>query len=370
MRKFVRHLLAASPLIFVLFFAGCAGRPHGFLIPTAARSPGTSQVDMLVMTTREQAATPGEIYSGERSAKSSLANLIVSIPPDSRRTIGSVQWPTRPPGDPATDFVTVRADPAISVDDAKAWFRRVGGQRRKVLVFVHGFNNLFEESVYRYAQIVHDSGTEAAPVLFTWPSRGKVGDYVYDKESATYSRDALEALLTRAASDPNVSDVTVMAHSMGNWIMIEALRQMSIRSGRVLPKIKNIIMAAPDLDVDVFRSQFLSIKSPRPRFTLFISRDDSVLSLSRLLGGGIDRLGDIDPDVEPYKSKLAAAEITVIDLTKLKVGEGSNHGKFAESPEIVRLIGQRLVEGQEVTNSELSLGERIIQPVLDTAFPH
>jgi esterase/lipase superfamily enzyme len=369
-RKFVRHLLAASPLIFALFFASCASRPHGFLIPTATRSPGTSQVDMLVMTTREQVATPGEIYSGERSAKSSLANLIVSIPPDSRRTIGSVQWPARPPGDPATDFVTVRADPAISVDDAKAWFRRVGGQRRKVLVFVHGFNNLFEESVYRYAQIVHDSGTEAAPVLFTWPSRGKVGEYVYDKESATYSRDALETLLTRAASDPNVSDVTVMAHSMGNWIMIEALRQMSIRNGRVLPKIKNIIMAAPDLDVDVFRSQFLSINSPRPRFTLFVSRDDSVLSLSRLLGGGIDRLGDINPDVEPYKSKLAAAEITVIDLTKLKVGEGSNHGKFAESPEIVRLIGQRLVEGQEVTNSELSLGERIIQPVLDTAFSH
>jgi esterase/lipase superfamily enzyme len=369
-RTFVRNPSALFPLIFALFLAGCASRPHGFLIPVATTAPGASQVDMLVMTTREQVPTPGEIYSGERAAKSSLANLIVSIPPDNRRTIGNVQWPTRPPGDPATDFVTLRADPAISVDDAKSWFRRVGGRKRKVLVFVHGFNNLFEESVYRFAQIVHDSGTEAAPVLFTWPSSGKARDYVYDKESATYSRDALETLLTRAASDPNVSDVTVMAHSMGNWVMVEALRQMSIRNGRLLPKIKNIIMAAPDLDVDVFRSQFLSIKSPRPRFTLFVSRDDGALSFSRFLGGGVDRLGEINPDVEPYRSKLAAAEITVIDLTKLKVGEGSNHSKFAESPEIVRLIGRRLIEGQEVASSEFSLGERIIQPVLDTVSVH
>ena len=91
-------------------------------------------------------------------------------------------------------------------------------------------------------------------MLFTWPSRGDVLGYVYDKESATYSRDDLEYLLTRAALDPNVSDITVMAHSMGNWVMMEALRQMSIRQGHVFPKIKNVIMASPDLDVDVFRS--------------------------------------------------------------------------------------------------------------------
>lgn len=34
-----------------------------------------------------------------------------------------------------------------------------------------------------------------------------------------------------------------------------------------------------------------------------------------------------------------------------------NHGKFAESPEIVQLIGQRLMTGQTLTDENTSLGE-------------
>jgi esterase/lipase superfamily enzyme len=189
---------------------------------------------------------------------------------------------------------------------------------------------------------------EAAPVLFTWPSHGRVLDYVYDKESATYSRDALEYLLTRAALDPNVADIRVMAHSMGNWVMMEALRQMSIRHGRIYPKIKNVIMASPDLDVEVFRSQLLQIAHPRPRITIFLSRDDKALALSCHLGGDIDRVGAVDPDREPYKSKLKEFNIVVIDLTKLKAGDELHHDKFAQSPEVIRLVGKRLVEGRRL----------------------
>jgi esterase/lipase superfamily enzyme len=50
----------------------------------------------------------------------------------------------------------------------------------------------FDEAVYRFAQITHDSRATAVPVLFTWPSRGKFLAYAYDRESATYSRNALE----------------------------------------------------------------------------------------------------------------------------------------------------------------------------------
>jgi esterase/lipase superfamily enzyme len=33
-----------------------------------------------------------------------------------------------------------------------------------VLVFVHGFNNRFEDAVYRFAQIVHDTRADVVPV--------------------------------------------------------------------------------------------------------------------------------------------------------------------------------------------------------------
>jgi esterase/lipase superfamily enzyme len=140
---------------------------------------------------------------------------------------------------------------------------------------------------------------------------------------------------------------------------MEALRQMSIRHGHVFPKIKNVIMASPDLDVEVFRSELLQIAEPRPHITIFLSQDDKALALSRRLGGNIDRVGAVNPDKEPYRSKLIEFKLVAINLTHLQAGDPTNHSKFAASPEIVRLIGKRLVEGQQVAGNDLTLGERI-----------
>ena len=313
---------------------------------------------MLVETTRSPSTTPGIIFSGDRARQRSRYHLVISIPPDQNRKIGKVQWPRQSPPNPRTDFVTMTAD---NLDEAQLdkWFSSVAGRKRKLFVFVHGFNSTFPEAAYRLAQIVHDSGMEAAPVLFTWPSRGRVLDYAYDAVSAAYSRDALEYVLTRAATDPNVSDITVMAHSLGNWVMIEALRQMSIRHSHIYPKIKNVIMAAPDLDVDLFRSELQQIGSPRPRTTILVSQDDKALAFSKSIGGNVDRVGELNPDLPQYKSKLAQYNIVVINLTKLKSGDPFNHSKFAESPEIIRLIGQRLIAGQQIEGRDLTLGERV-----------
>lgn len=361
MRAPLSRFCAGLLFVLGLVLASCVAQQRMAIAPGTARSlgtPGTATVDMLVMSTRAHATRPGEIYGGERAEERSLYHLVVSIPPDGSRKIGDVQWQKGPHADARTDFVTVEAG-EMKPADVKRWFLRVAGRKRKLLIFVHGYNNTFASAAYRLAQIAHDSNAEAAPVLFTWPSRGHVLDYVYDKESATYSRDALEYLLTRAAANPNVSDIIVMAHSMGNWVMIEALRQMSIRNGRIAPKIKNVIMASPDLDVAVFRSQLQQIAEPRPRFTIFLSQDDQALALSRHLGGNIDRVGAIDPDKEPYRSKLKEFHLVVINLTRLKAGDLLHHSKFAESPEIIRLIGKRLVEGQEIDGRDLSLGEQI-----------
>ena len=232
-------------------------------------------------------------------------------------------------------------------------------KKRRVMVFVHGFNNRYEDAVYRFAQIIHDSGADVAPIVFTWPSRASIFDYAYDKESTNYSRDALEDLLQLLANDTSADEITIMAHSMGTWLAVEALRQMAIRDGAVSPKIKNVILASPDLDIDVFGQQMVALRNKAPHFTIFVSQDDRALSVSRRLSGNIDRLGQIDPAAEPYRSALEKAGITVIDLTRMKSGDRLNHGKFAESPEVVRLIGSRLVAGQTITDSEVGFGEAV-----------
>ncbi len=225
----------AVTLFIGLLLGSCAGRPEGVLVPVKETSANASKVDVLVATTRKASPAPGVLFSGERGREPQLTEIEISIPPDSKRSIGQVQWPTRLPADPSKDFATLSVN-ELTPDKARGWVREHLPKSRRVLIFVHGFNNRYEDAVYRFAQIVHDSRADVAPILFTWPSRGSIFAYNYDKESTNFSRDALESMLRRVSEDPKVGEVTIMAHSMGSWLTVEALRQMAIRDGASIRK--------------------------------------------------------------------------------------------------------------------------------------
>ena len=162
-------------------------------------------------------------------------------------------------------------------------------------------------------------------MLFTWASRGKATAYVYDLNSATAARDGLEHTL-RLLLASNAEEVNVLAHSMGNWVTVEAFRQIKI-SGDLdhASKIGYIILAAPDIDIDVFKSQMRRFGKPRKPFYVVLSQDDRALFLSRTIAGGVTRVGD-NPDV----GELAALGATVIDLTDVKGDDPANHDKFVQ----------------------------------------
>ncbi|WP_425523704.1 alpha/beta hydrolase [Rhizobium setariae] len=357
--------LSVLVLAAALLLQSCGGRPQGVMSPVAGDTSGAEAVvDMLVVTSRQRSQDPGQLFSGERSASPSVTEVSISIPP--KREAGTVQWPKKLPPDPKTDFSVVRVQPLTSRTEALSWINQ-HSRNGHAMVFVHGFNNTYEDAVFRYAQIVHDSGASVTPILFTWPSRASVFDYNYDKESTNFSRTALEQALRALSQDKKITDITVLAHSMGTWLAMEALRQMSIRDGAISPKIQNVILASPDIDIDVFAKQWTEIEGKRPSFTVFVSQDDKALALSRFISGDVMRLGAIDASTQPYRSDLEKAGIQIVDLTQVKTEDRLNHGKFAESPEIVQLIGKRLVNGQTLTDSNVTLGEGITAVVAGTA---
>jgi esterase/lipase superfamily enzyme len=351
-----------------LALTACASRPTNVLLPVADTSPSSSKVQMLVTTTRSRSSNPAEMYTGERGLAPSFAEITVSIPPASVRKVGEVAWPKKLPSNPATDFAVVQTED-LTVQTAKAWLSASVRKSpdRSVLVFIHGFNNRFEDSVYRFAQIAHDTGTDSVPILVTWPSRGSALAYGYDRESTNYTRDALENLFQYLAGDPDIKEVSILAHSMGNWLALESLRQMAIRNRGLPAKFKNVMLAAPDVDVDVFRSQIADMGKQHPQFTLFVSQDDRALAISRRVWGDIPRLGSINPEQAPYKEELAKNKVTVIDLTKVKSGDRLHHGKFAQSPQIVQLIGARIAGGQTLTDNRIGLGDTIVQATTGVA---
>ncbi len=326
-----RRWRVAVVLASALTVAACAARPEaGHLSPVAATETAGTR-DVLVATTRSRDPRPGTLYSGERSERLDYARIKVSIPPSHR--VGEIEWPSRPPGDSRRDFTVQNAaylpGEKAFVDALKAQLAARPKGRRKVMIFIHGYNTAFAEAVYRTAQIAHDARSPAVPVLFTWASRGRIGQYIYDHNSATVARDDLEHVI-RLAFATGPEQVNILAHSMGSWIAVEALRQIKI-SGRPpdMSRLGSIFLAAPDLDVDVFKSQMRRFGRPRKPFYIVLSKDDKALAVSDFIAGTRSRLGSYQNTDE-----LTALGAVVIDMTQVKAADPANHGKFAQLAEV------------------------------------
>ena len=341
-----RTAWTAAILCCALSLSACASRPEfGALSPTATQAEGAHDRAILVATTRARDPRPGTLFNGERADGLDHAEVVVSVPPV--HVDGHIEWPASPPGDPRTNFVVhdahyIDSDAAFVAELNRQLALRPPGQR-KTLVFVHGYNTKFAEAVYRATQIAYDAQLPGVPILFTWASRGEPREYVYDNNSATAARDALERTL-RAVAASNTEEVNIIAHSMGNWVAVEAFRQIVI-SGRLPPRAKlgRIVLAAPDIDIDVFKSQMRRIGKPPKPFIVVVSQDDRALGLSKFLAGGKDRLGAGANEAE--LTKLGAI---VIDLTNLEGDDPSNHGKFAQ----LAHLGPKLAEALRKGNAD------------------
>jgi esterase/lipase superfamily enzyme len=221
-------------------------------------------------------------------------------------------------------------------------------------VFIHGYNTAFDAAVYRMTQIVHDASYTGTPVLFTWASGGSTVDYVYDSNSASAARDALEHTL-RLVVKAGAKRVDIIAHSMGNWVTVEALRQLAIAGDRDLDgRMGDVVLASPDIDVDVFKTQMARYGIPRKPFILFLSSDDRALQISSLIAGRRPRLGDYR-DVE----EIAKLGVIAVDLSTLSSGDRLNHTKFAENPVLIQVLGERLQDTDNLAPGENRVTERV-----------
>jgi esterase/lipase superfamily enzyme len=82
---------------------------------------------------------------------------------------------------------------------------------------------------------------------------------------------------------------------------------------------------------------------------LFVSQDDGALKLSRTIAGGVQRIGDINPDAEPYRSEFARQGILAFDLTHL---QGDAHSRaFEDVTSVMGMIERRLAAGQQLSGS-------------------
>lgn len=325
-----------------LLLCSCASRPvSGALVPTDKPAPGAKDHKILIATTRSRTDTPNTLFDGERSGGRDFAQAVISVPPT--HVSGAIEWPAVLPGDPAKEMVPRSTG---YLEDATAFRQALKSELaarppkdRSVMLFIHGYNTLFAEGLYRFTQVVHDSAFPGVPVLFTWASRGDVRDYVYDLNSATVARDELQATLEDLAAS-GAAEINILAHSMGTWLLMETLRQMTPAQRS---RINQVVLAAPDIDLDVFKDQMQRIGKLKSPLILLLSRDDRALGVSRLIAGGMARVGGYDDD-----AALAKLGAVVVDLTDLKGPDPTNHSKFAAlaaiAPQLSSVLGQNKLD--------------------------
>jgi esterase/lipase superfamily enzyme len=206
-----------------------------------------------------------------------------------------------------------------------------------------------EQARFRLAQIVVDGQFGGVPVLFTWPSKAALLSYGADKESATASRDAYLKLLEDLTATPGVGRIHILAHSMGTWLTMEALRESALSGSPDLHgKLGNVMLAAPDIDLTVFKNQMRRLDPSH--FSVYVSKGDRALQVSASIQGD-RRLGSIDPSSDQDREMIESLGVKVFDISDLSSGL-IGHDNYADAPLAVRQIGAKMTEARPAEAGE------------------
>lgn len=361
--SFIPACFRLAPLALVLLAVGCASiedRQRLIAATIAPAAPGQVAAThrLLLATSRAKTQEPGVIFSGQRAPTLSFGFVEISVPAV-HKTGDLERSPSPKVADPARYFAARRLGLYTSENGFEEELRQSIRQHDgRALIFVHGFNTSFGEAAFRMTQIVHDSGYEGTPILFTWPSAARVVDYIYDSNSATAARDGLEEML-RLVARSGATRIDIIAHSMGGWLTMETLRQLAITGDRDLGgRLADVVLASPDIDVDVFKGQMRRYGVPENSFVVLTSRNDRALDLSGFLAGNQPRVGGAIDAAE-----LAQYGVVVLDVTDFSAPGGLNHTKFAENPLLIRMLGEGLADtdGDSGSPSEEDLNRRLTQ---------
>ena len=224
-----------------------------------------------------------------------------------------------------------------------AHIRATGNDR--LLVYIHGFNNEFEDGLTTTANLWHFAGRGSVPIVFTWPAGNGAGPlgYFRDRDAGTFSVHHTKEFLRMLAEMPEVSQIDIIAHSRGTDVVTTALRELILEvrgSGRhpkrVL-KTGTLIMAAPDLDVGIVRQRLQSERFSEAfeQVNLYINPSDSALRLSAYLTRST-RLGALrDEDFLPGELERLRKQALVHFIRVENVRGGFGHTYFRDNPAVL-----------------------------------
>ena len=356
--------------------AGRTGALHA--VPESHR---TTHVDVIYATDRRSTTQGGDLtYGHGRSPSLAMGAARVTIGDDLKwdrllhiSTNGAL---SNPPirvsmveewgRFPATPFPLAKTHNGIEDDPATVkryaeaqqgmrdrvgrWLART--DRKDVFLYVHGYNNNFEDATLVIAQLWHYMGRRGVPIAYTWPAGiGGLLGYMHDRESGEFTVFHLKQFLRTLASVPGLREVHILAHSRGTDVITTALRELKIeyeaagRDPREALKLGNLVLAAPDLDYEVVRQRLSAERVtmlPR-RVTIYLSQNDLAVAVADWMFKSIQRIGTLrfeDFSEDARRSARLMPDLQIVDaqVSTDFIGHGYFHSNPAVSSDLILLL--------------------------------
>ncbi|HSB97265.1 MAG TPA: alpha/beta fold hydrolase, partial [Spongiibacteraceae bacterium] len=164
--------------------------------------------------------------------------------------------------------------------------------KKSALLFVHGYNVSFETAARRTAQISADLQFDGAAVFYSWPSQGNLAGYTVDESNIEWTQANLKSFLDDFFTRSPAENIYLIAHSMGNRALTRAVADLIREKPEFKPRLKEIILAAPDIDAEVFRRDIApALAATGAPVTLYASSKDEALLASKKIHAYL-RAGD------------------------------------------------------------------------------
>ena len=226
---------------------------------------------------------------------------------------------------------------------------------KDVYLYVHGFNNTFYDAIARAAILWQAISRQGVFIAYTWPAgSGGLRGYFYYRESGEFTSFHLRELIRFLAAMPEVERLHIVAHSRGTDVAVTALRELNIAlrtqdlDPQVALKLETLMLAAPDLDLDIFTRRFWleNLGLIARRSVIYFSREDGAIDFSNWLFRSRSRVGTLSQiQFSPEASELVK-QLPHLQMIECQVsGHGTSHayvfGHPAAMSDVVAVLRDR-----------------------------
>lgn len=329
-----------------------------------------STVSLIYGTDRKRSnGTKGLRFGSDRARALDVGNVVVTVPKTHQASNLERPWSIRIPyldavihqeqEDPKKHFTMKETSSKPRAETVTLIDRKLQQAKRfkdHALIFVHGYNESFENAAFRAAYLAYNLNFDGAILLYSWPSGGTVTSYAYDRESAAQAEQYFSDFLQVVRQASSAKQISVLAYGMGSGLVIGALRS-SLQGQPSDRRLAEIILAAPDMDRDVFAAAVVKLRGQVRGITLYASANDIGLMAAKRFTGS-PRAGDISATGPVVVPGVDTIDTTTLTGTVLAL----NHSNYSEGSTLLNDIQRLLSTGERPPSKRLPILQSMQTP--------